>query len=116
MAVLTTGAVGVETGTAMLFDHIESDGKMWAATGDRVLVRTIKLHEPFSAPPVVHVAQNIIDAASETNLRMMLTVEAVTEQSFDVQVATWADTRIGRLGISWLAIGPVRDPEEYWDV
>ena len=48
-------------------------------------------------------------------LRADLTVEHVTVSGFDLVFRTWGDTRIARLRVDWMAIGAMRDDDD-WDV
>ena len=50
-----------------------------------------------------------------TNLRAEITPERVSETGFDLVFRTWGDTRVARIRADWLAIGPVRD-EDDWDL
>ena len=110
-------SVQVETGQLALFDHIEEDGPMWAGDGPRSVSSAVAFGSNFDAAPGVHVSIGSIDAASEQNLRLRIGASDVTPEGFTVAAHTWGDTRIGRLTVSWLAVGTAAPRDEgVWDV
>lgn len=114
------GVVHVESGQVALFDHIEPEGPMWAGAGPRTVESSIRFGGAFAAPPGVHVSISSIDAAHEQNLRLRLEALDVSSEGFRLAVHTWGDTRIGRLSVSWLAIGSsaaaIESEAAVWDV
>ncbi|MEM7236609.1 MAG: H-type lectin domain-containing protein [Pseudomonadota bacterium] len=109
----STGSLFVASGTAPVFDHIESEGEMWFGKGERWAAAHVTFDEPFDKPPVVQLSIEMIDADHGRNLRLQLTAEHVTRTGFRAVAYTWNDTRIGRLSISWMAIGKTGSE---WDV
>lgn len=103
------------SGSQLLFDHIETSGEMWTGRGDRRTETLIRFEADFDQPPQVLVSMGMIDADHSTNLRLQLTAEQIRRGSFKAVACTWSDTRIGRLSISWIAMGKTGGHSE-WDV
>ncbi|WP_149588421.1 H-type lectin domain-containing protein [Tabrizicola flagellatus] len=110
-----SGAVGIDRGTTMLFTDFAHDGAMWTGSGPREVRHDQRYSEAFQAPPVVTVGISLWDIDHQTNSRVDITAENVTATGFVIVFRTWADTRIARIRADWLAIGPLRD-EDDWDV
>jgi hypothetical protein len=47
------------------------------------------------------------DYDSSANIRGDLTAESVARESADIVFKVWSDTRIARLRVAWLALGPL---------
>lgn len=109
----STGSLFVASGTTLVFDHIESDGEMWFGKGERWAGTDVAFDEPFDKSPVVQMSIEMIDADHNCNLRLQLNAEKVTRTGFRATAYTWSDTRIGRLSVSWMAIGKTGSE---WDV
>lgn len=107
------GSVSSASGTSLLFDHIESSGPMWADRGERWVDKFIHFDTPFDRPPHVMMSIEMIDADNSTNLRLQLRAEDIKRHGFKAVAYTWSDTRIGRLSISWIALGKMGSE---WDV
>lgn len=112
---ITAGKVGIVQGSRVLFSHFVNDGPMWAGDGAREARASIVFSEPFLAPPAVSATISLWDFDKGTNLRAEITPERVAEDGFDLVFRTWGDTRVARIRADWLAIGPVRD-EDDWDL
>ncbi|MGX9356605.1 H-type lectin domain-containing protein [Roseobacteraceae bacterium S113] len=112
---LSTGTIGIDQGVTSLFSHYESGGPMWTGEGDREIRARISFGEPFREAPNVHLSLALFDLDQQTNPRADLSAESVDETGFDAVFRTWGDTRVARIRISWMAIGPVRS-EDDWDV
>ncbi len=114
---MTPVTLAVDSGVARMFDHIESEGPMWASSGKRWARTVVRFDTPFHAPPSIQMSIAIIDADSGRNLRLEFLTEDVTAEGFTAVAHTWSDTRIGRLQISWTAIGSrAQGSEPLWDV
>jgi len=109
------GPIGVEQGTRILFSDFVDDGAMWTGSGPREVRHKERFKEAFVAPPVVRVGISMWDIDRKTNSRIDISAESVTEKGFEIVFRTWADTRIARIRAEWMAIGQVRD-EDDWDV
>lgn len=106
---------GVEKGSVMLFSDFEDGGAMWTGEGPRLVRRTVVFSGRFRDPPTVMVTPEMWDYDSGPNLRGDLTAEEVTFESFDIVFKVWADTRIARLRVAWLALGPLSHADD-WDL
>lgn len=109
----SAAGLSLASGSTLLFDHIENGGEMWDSSGIRLFTKRIKFEAAFNQPPQVMISLGMIDADHSTNLRLQLRAEDINRNSFKAVAETWGDTRIGRLSISWLAIG--KNGSE-WDV
>ena len=109
----STGSLSTASGTGLIFDHIEDSGPMWMSRGERWADTIIHFETPFDRPPHVMLSIEMIDADNSTNLRLQLRAEDITRNKFRAVAYTWSDTRIGRLSVSWFAIGKIGSE---WDV
>jgi hypothetical protein len=110
-----SGMIGVEQGSRILFEDFTHDGAMWTGDGPR----EVRLDQPFQARfkglPAVTVGISMWDIDRRTNSRADVSAENVTPAGFQIVFRTWGDTRIARIRADWMAIGQVRDDDE-WDV
>jgi len=95
----------VASGVVPVFEGFGADDPMWQGAGARSVSVEVAFAMPFAAPPHVQVAVSTLDADQSRNLRYRLEVEDVGRKSFLVTSHVWDDTRIGRLAVSWIAIG-----------
>jgi hypothetical protein len=115
MRKFSSGWIGVDQGSRMLFSDFVNGGAMWTGEGDRECRHVITFREGFAEPPLVHLSLTMWDMDHKTNSRADLVAENISATGFDIVFRTWADTRIARVRADWMAIGPVRD-EDNWDV
>lgn len=115
MHIINNARVGVAQGAVDLFSDFEEGGDMWTGTGARKRRQRVAFDTPYSVPPAVHVLLTLWDMHSAHNVRADLAAENVTETGFDAVFRTWMDTRVARVRVSWMAIGPVSG-EDDWDV
>ena len=99
-----------------MFDHWADATDMWDGLGERRVEKPVAFGGAFAPIPVVHLSPTLIDAHSDTYLRLNIRAEEISETGFVMAVSVWDDTRIARLGIDWQALGPLDDPDEKWDV
>ncbi|MFN4128733.1 MAG: H-type lectin domain-containing protein [Paracoccaceae bacterium] len=109
------GSIGITQGSRVLFSDFADGGVMWTGEGNRESRHIVKFKEPFREAPAVHVGISMWDTDHQTNARVDLTAENVTESGFHLVFKTWADTRVARIRANWMAIGQVPD-EDDWDV
>jgi H-type lectin domain len=57
----------------------------------------------FSSPPNVQVMLNHIDTDQAVNTRIAVAPANITATGFDIQISTWADSKIYGVGITWFA-------------
>ena len=107
--------VGIDQGEVILFSDFEDEGEMWAGTGPRERRQAITFSEAFQTLPVVQVGLAMWDIDMRAPSRVDLRAENVSAQGFDCVFRTWADTRVARVRVSWIAIGGLRQPDD-WDL
>ena len=107
------GVVGVDQGDVILFSDFEDDGEMWAGRGARERRRRIKFSEAFRSAPAVQVSLSMWDIDSKTPARVDLKAETVTLDGFDLVFRTWADTKVARVRVSWLAVGELPNADDW---
>lgn len=107
--------LGIDQGSRILFADFADDGAMWTGTGPREVRQHQRFSQPFQEPPVVTVSISMWDIAHQTNSRVDITSDAITETGFDIVFRTLGDSRIARIRAEWMAIGPLSD-DELWDV
>lgn len=91
--------------TGELFNHFDGNQKMWSEEGDRSLVRRFVFRDPFILRPVICFGIIGIDSDQGRNLRYSAFSEDITPDAFSIKFATWGDTRIARVSVSWQATG-----------
>jgi len=107
--------IGVDQGNLTLFSDFEHDGPMWTGDGPRSHVTDLRFSEPFRTSPSVHVSFAMWDMDGAPNQRAELAAEDVTAEGFTIRFSTWGDSRVARIAVNWMAIGPLED-ELDWDV
>lgn len=107
--------VGLCQGDVVLFSDYETDGVMWVGDGPREIRRHMLFDEAFVAPPSVTVSLTMWDMSNAANGRADVTAEDVTAEGFSIVFRTWGDSKVARVRVGWLAIGPARD-DDLWDL
>lgn len=105
--------IGIDQGEIVLFSDYESDGEMWTGAGERERLHTIRFTEAFRNVPVVHCALSMWDIDSGCNARVEVSAENITETGFEVVFRTWADTRVARARVRWMAIGELVHEDDW---
>ncbi|SLN51816.1 H-type lectin domain protein [Roseivivax jejudonensis] len=105
--------MGVAQGTVELFSDFADGGEMWTGSGSRERRRRVEFPDPFSAPPAVHLSLALWDVDAAANMRADLSTENVAADGFEMVFRTWGDTRIARVRLSWMAIGPVASEDDW---
>lgn len=105
--------VGVDQGSEIMFSDFGDNGPMWAGEGPREARLFIKFSEPFDSMPAVQVSMSMWDTDGDTNQRADLRAEAITENGFELVFRTWGNSRVARVRGEWLAIGELRDSEDW---
>ena len=111
----SSGSVGIQQGTRVLFSDFADGGVMWTGQGDRESRHMISFKEKFIEPPSVMVSISMWDIDHKHTSRSDITAEKITEKGFQLVFRTWGDTRVARIRADWIALGPMRDDDE-WDV
>jgi hypothetical protein len=112
---ITTGKVGIQQGSRVLFSDFADGGVMWTGQGDRESRHVITFKEPFVGPPAVMVSISMWDIDHKHNSRADVTSEKITREGFQLVFRTWGDTRVARVRVDWTAIGADRD-EDDWEL
>lgn len=107
--------IGVDQGDVLLHSDFENGGPMWTGTGPRVARRAVRFSTPFLDLPSVHVSLSLWDADAGTNARMEVVAERIAPEGFDLVFRTWADSRVARVRLAWLAIGELPH-EDDWQI
>ena len=108
-----SNSLGIEQGSRVLFSDFVDDGVMWTGQGSRESRHIVSFGEAFVEPPVVQVSISMWDMDSATNSRADITAENITEQGFHLVFRTWGDTRVARVRATWVAMGPLRDEDDW---
>ena len=111
----SSGTIGILQGSRVLFSDFADGGVMWTGQGDRESRHMISFKEKFIEPPSVMVSISMWDIDHKHTSRSDITAEKITEKGFQLVFRTWGDTRVARIRAEWIALGPVRDDDE-WDV
>ncbi|WP_102226160.1 H-type lectin domain-containing protein [Acidimangrovimonas sediminis] len=112
---LRSNVVGIEQGASLLFSDYEDNGAMWTGTGPREARQPVQFSETFRAPPAVTVGIGMWDMDHKANLRADISAEHVTAKGFEIVFRTWGDSRVARVRAEWMAIGALRD-EDDWEI
>lgn len=107
--------VGIDQGDTVLFSDFEDGGEMWTGRGQRERRRRVAFSEPFRDVPMVHVSISMLDVDNDTPQRIDAVAETITKDGFDLVFRTWGDTRVARVRLAWLAVGELRQVDE-WDL
>ena len=115
MQKLNNHLIGVDQGDSVLFSDFQNGGQMWTGDGHRERRQRIKFSGVFRAKPVVHCSLSRWDMDSSVNVRADVSADKIDGEGFDIVFRTWGDTRIARARVGWMAIGEVKDADD-WDV
>lgn len=110
---LRSHLTGVENGSILLFSDFQDGGAMWTGTGPRELRHIVEFSESFVSDPAVQVTLSMWDMDQKTNQRADITAESVNPAGFVIVFRTWGDTRVARVRADWMAIGELKDPEQW---
>jgi hypothetical protein len=106
-------SIGIDQGDIVLFSDFEDDGPMWSGRGPRLIRTPVSFQEAFFAPPVVQVALSMWDISNTATSRADVQAEDITNNGFAIVFRTWADTKIARVRVSWIAIGELYEPDDW---
>lgn len=105
----------VDSGELLMFDHVHNDGDMWTGKGEREVRRQIRFQAEFTDPPRVMLSVQMIDGDAGSNLRLDLRSLDIDTNGFTSVAKTWSDTKVGRLRVTWIALGQgFVDEEDSW--
>ncbi|MDQ2067388.1 H-type lectin domain-containing protein [Xinfangfangia sp. CPCC 101601] len=106
---------GVLQGSRVLFSDFADDGVMWTGNGNRECRFMVTFKPAFRQVPAVTVGISMWDMDHKTNSRADISAENVTASGFHIVFRTWGDSRVARVRADWMAIGAVKDDDD-WDV
>ena len=112
---ISSGSIGIQQGSRVLFSDFADGGPMWTGQGDRESRHLITFKEAFVDAPVVTVSISMWDIDFKHTSRADISAERITAKGFHLVFRTWGDTRVARVRGDWMALGAVRD-EDDWDV
>lgn len=112
---LSARSLGIQQGSLMLFSDFADGGVMWTGEGVRISRHIITFREPFAGTPAVTVSISMWDMDQATNSRADISADEITSTEFHLIFKTWGDTRVARIRADWMAIGGVKDKDD-WDV
>ena len=107
--------VGIDQGNLVLFSDFEDDGEMWTGEGPRLTRHAVLFSDRYDAAPVVQVSLAMWDISNNANARADVSSENITREGFDIVFRTWGDTRVARVRVSWMSVGPIPS-DEVWDL
>lgn len=110
---ISSSSVGVQQGSRVLFSDFADGGVMWTGQGDRESRHLIKFKEPFTQVPSVMTSISMWDTDHKHNARADIAAENVTEAGFHLVFRTWGDTRVARVRADWMAIGSVKNEDDW---
>ena len=112
---ISSGSIGIQQGSRVLFSDFADGGPMWTGQGDRESRHLITFKEAFVEAPAVTVSISMWDIDFKHTSRADISAERITAKGFHLVFRTWGDTRVARVRGDWMALGAVRD-EDDWDV
>ena len=110
---INTNRVGIQQGSQIVFSDFVDDGPMWSGLGQCEARAVVRFPEPYIEAPAVHVSIGMWDIDHKHNSRADLVTTDITGTDFVVVFRTWGDTRIARVRVDWLAIGPIMDDDDW---
>jgi H-type lectin domain len=110
---IATHQIGVDQNDLMLFSEFENGGDMWSGNGPRERRVSVEFSEEYLSEPSVHISMSLLDIATGPSVRTYIAAENVTRKGFDVVFRTWEDSRIARIRVSWMAIGPLEHDDDW---
>ena len=110
---ISRGTFGVQQGARVMFSDFADGGAMWTGSGPRESRHVVRFKEAFSDVPAVHVSISMWDTDHKHNARADIAAEHITETEFHLVFRTWGDTRVARIRAEWMAIGEVKDEDDW---
>ena len=108
---ISSGSLGIDQGSRVLFSDFAEGGMMWTGQGPRESRVSVVFKETFADVPSITVSISMWDLDQKTNTRADISAESITAAGFDLVFRTWGDSRVARIRADWMAIGPLRDPD-----
>lgn len=108
---ISSGSLGIDQGSRVLFSDFADGGMMWTGNGPRECRHQVTFREAFADVPSVQVSISMWDLDQKSNARADISADTITPMGFELVFRTWGDSRVARIRADWLAIGPLRDPD-----
>jgi hypothetical protein len=112
---ISSGSIGIQQGSRVLFSDFADGGPMWTGQGDRESRHVITFKEAFTEAPAVTVSISMWDIDNKHTSRADVSAEKITAKGFHLVFRTWGDTRVARVRADWMALGSLRGDDD-WDV
>ena len=110
---ISSGSIGVDQGSRVLFSDFADGGVMWTGHGPRESRHTVTFSEPYADAPSVSVSISMWDLDQKTNARADVCAEKITPACFDLVFRTWGDTRVARVRAEWIAMGSAASEDDW---
>jgi hypothetical protein len=105
--------IGIQQGSRVLFSDFADGGVMWTGHGPRESRHVVTFPEAFMEPPAVTASISMWDMDQKSNSRADISAEAISATEFHLVFKTWGDTRVARVRADWMAIGRVKDDDDW---
>lgn len=105
--------IGIDQGDVILFSDYQDDGEMWTGDGQRHLRTHVAFAETFRKPPAIHLGMSMWDVSNDANSRADISAEDIDTEGFAIAFNTWGDSKIARIRVNWIAIGELRQADEW---
>lgn len=115
MRKLNSSLVGIDHGDVVMFSDFEDDGEMWRGDGPRQTRKTVKFTQSYKAPPHVQVSISMWDISNNSNSRVDVQADNITETGFEIVFRTWNDTQVARIRVAWTSIGDLPS-DDVWEL
>lgn len=73
---------------------------------ERTFRRRVSFERRFGDVPLVHLGLTGLDASGEDAMRLTVRAGNISREGFDLVLTTWLHSRLWRVDVSWLALGP----------
>ena len=113
MKKISNSAIGIDQGDDALFSDFEIGGEMWTGKGPRERRKKLRFSRAFQKPPSVFVSLSMWDMDTATNSRADISAEEITTKGFEVVFRTWGDTKVARVRVRWMAVGPLPNDDDW---
>ena len=90
-------------------DYLQEDWRLDNAPHGapaRTFRSRVVFERPFAETPLVHLGIVGLDASGDDATRITARTENVSREGFDLVLATWLHSRLWKVDVSWLALGP----------
>lgn len=81
---ISSGKIGIDQGSRVLFSDFADGSVMWTGQGDRESRNTIVFKEPFRETPAVMVGISMWDIDHKHTSRADISAEKITKMGFDL--------------------------------